>query len=125
MGRPPHISSGSSTQPSPRRETIMRIATIHTPSGPGPGVLAGKFIVDVHATDPSLPTSVRGLLAGGTATMQGVAHVARREAAVRYLLESVSFLPPVPDPEKIICIGLNYRDHAEESGQAIPRDPVL
>ena len=31
---------------------------------------------------------------------------------------------PVPDPEKIICIGLNYRDHAEESGQEIPQAPM-
>ena len=31
---------------------------------------------------------------------------------------------PVPDPQKIICIGLNYRDHAEESGQEIPAAPM-
>ena len=33
-------------------------------------------------------------------------------------------LAPVPDPEKIICLGLNYRDHAEESGQEIPTAPL-
>jgi 2-keto-4-pentenoate hydratase/2-oxohepta-3-ene-1,7-dioic acid hydratase in catechol pathway len=32
---------------------------------------------------------------------------------------------PVPDPEKVICIGLNYRDHAAESGMAIPKEPVV
>lgn len=38
---------------------------------------------------------------------------------------SVSLLPPVPSPDKIVCIGLNYRDHARESGVEIPTQPVL
>jgi len=33
--------------------------------------------------------------------------------------------PPVPGPGKIICIGLNYRDHAEESGMSIPTSPII
>ena len=32
---------------------------------------------------------------------------------------------PIPRPEKIICVGLNYRDHAAESGQAVPDEPIL
>ncbi len=39
-------------------------------------------------------------------------------------LEEVELLPPV-NPQKIICVGLNYRDHAEEFGLAIPEEPVL
>ena len=35
------------------------------------------------------------------------------------------YAPPVHRPGKIVCIGLNYRDHAEESGMAIPTEPVL
>ena len=34
-------------------------------------------------------------------------------------------LPPVPTPEKVICIGLNYRDHAIETGSEIPSEPVV
>ena len=33
--------------------------------------------------------------------------------------------PPIQRPSKIICVGLNYRDHAKETGQAIPTEPVL
>jgi 2-keto-4-pentenoate hydratase/2-oxohepta-3-ene-1,7-dioic acid hydratase in catechol pathway len=40
-------------------------------------------------------------------------------------LERLVLGPPVPDPEKIICVGLNYRDHAEESGLALPTAPML
>jgi 2-keto-4-pentenoate hydratase/2-oxohepta-3-ene-1,7-dioic acid hydratase in catechol pathway len=38
--------------------------------------------------------------------------------------DSVTLLPPVPDPQKIICLGLNYRDHAAESGQEVPQQPL-
>lgn len=38
---------------------------------------------------------------------------------------ALTFLPPVLRPSKIICLGLNYRDHAEESGLGIPEFPVL
>ncbi|MCC9599491.1 fumarylacetoacetate hydrolase family protein [Stieleria sp. JC731] len=34
-------------------------------------------------------------------------------------------LPPTPTPEKIFCIGLNYRDHAIETGADIPTEPVV
>lgn len=37
----------------------------------------------------------------------------------------IEIVSPVPRPGKIICIGLNYRDHAEESGMAIPKSPVI
>lgn len=37
----------------------------------------------------------------------------------------VTICAPVPRPGKIICIGLNYRDHAEESGMEIPKSPII
>jgi len=38
---------------------------------------------------------------------------------------NVEICAPVPRPSKIICIGLNYRDHAEESGMPIPKSPIV
>jgi 2-keto-4-pentenoate hydratase/2-oxohepta-3-ene-1,7-dioic acid hydratase in catechol pathway len=58
----------------------------------------------------------------------GVARVRERLAAndLPALAQAPGrFGPPVARPGKIICIGLNYRTHAEESGQAIPTEPVL
>jgi len=40
-------------------------------------------------------------------------------------LENARLGPPIPDPDKIICLGLNYRSHAEEAGFAIPKVPIL
>ncbi len=44
---------------------------------------------------------------------------------VRHDPALVRLLAPVPDPQKIICIGLNYRDHAAESGVPAPEEPIL
>ncbi|HSK87631.1 MAG TPA: fumarylacetoacetate hydrolase family protein [Anaerolineales bacterium] len=42
-----------------------------------------------------------------------------------FLMKDVRLGPPIPDPDKIICLGLNYRSHAEESGFAIPTVPIF
>lgn len=42
-----------------------------------------------------------------------------------YPSENVQLGPPIPDPDKIICLGLNYRRHAEEAGLPIPTVPIL
>ncbi len=42
-----------------------------------------------------------------------------------YPRKDVRFLPPIPNPEKIICIGLNYRDHAEEQNLSLPQNPLI
>jgi 2-keto-4-pentenoate hydratase/2-oxohepta-3-ene-1,7-dioic acid hydratase in catechol pathway len=44
---------------------------------------------------------------------------------VRYPAETTRLHAPVPNPSKIVCIGLNYRDHAIEGGKAIPTEPVV
>ena len=40
-------------------------------------------------------------------------------------LGEVELLPPIPDPEKIVCIGLNYRSHAAEAGIEAPQSPAI
>jgi 2-keto-4-pentenoate hydratase/2-oxohepta-3-ene-1,7-dioic acid hydratase in catechol pathway len=103
----------------------MRLATIQTPDGPRATVLQGEDYVDLHATRPDLPVSVRELLAAGPGQLRSATEAAARPDAVRHAASSVKLCAPIPDPPKVICIGLNYRDHAAESGAAIPREPVL
>src|SRR5215469_13181886 len=103
----------------------MRLATIQTDAGPRAAVFHGDSYIDLHATSPDLPVSVRGLLEGGTALLRKAAEAASRPGAVRHPAAGAKLLPPVPDPPKIVCVGLNYRDHAAESGAPIPREPVL
>jgi 2-keto-4-pentenoate hydratase/2-oxohepta-3-ene-1,7-dioic acid hydratase in catechol pathway len=103
----------------------MRLATIQGPTGPRLAVEQDGRYVDVRGSDPSLPGSLRELLQLGPAALPRVAAAVRGPGAVRVEAAAVRLLPPVPDPPKIICLGLNYRDHAAESGAPIPKEPVL
>jgi 2-keto-4-pentenoate hydratase/2-oxohepta-3-ene-1,7-dioic acid hydratase in catechol pathway len=103
----------------------MRLATIATTSGPRAALLQGDLYVDLHATDSRLPSTVRGLLEAGPAVLELAKEAGSRKSAVCFPLSAVKLLAPIPDPGKIICVGLNYRDHAAESGAPIPREPVL
>jgi 2-keto-4-pentenoate hydratase/2-oxohepta-3-ene-1,7-dioic acid hydratase in catechol pathway len=103
----------------------MRLATIQSSTGPRAVVVEGKQYIDVQAGNPALPTSLRQWLERGPACLAEVAATARQPGARRHNLADVKLLPPIPDPHKIVCLGLNYADHAKEGGVPIPKDPVL
>jgi len=103
----------------------MRLATIETWTGTRAALVVGESLIDIHATEPDLSPNLRHLLEGGLQTMQAVAGLANHPKATRYALAQAKFHAPIVDPRKIICVGLNYRDHAAESGSPIPKDPVL
>lgn len=103
----------------------MRLATIDTVHGPRAVALRDMDYVDLHATDSTLPTSIKALLRLGRAGLDQAAAAVDRSDAVTIPARGVQHLPPIPDPNKIICIGLNYKDHALEQGAAIPKEPVV
>ncbi len=102
----------------------MRLVTVRTEQGPRAcGEFEGSY-VDLNHADPSLPATVRGLLAMGP---EGVGRMAAALplGAWKHDPARAVLLAPVPDPGKIICLGLNYRDHAAESGMEAPSEPIL
>lgn len=101
----------------------MRLVTYQSPAGPRVAAIRDGGLVDLHAAEPRLPASMKELLALGGAGLELAATAARRGSLVD--LATAKLLPPVPDPEKVICVGLNYADHARESGVAPPEEPVL
>jgi 2-keto-4-pentenoate hydratase/2-oxohepta-3-ene-1,7-dioic acid hydratase in catechol pathway len=103
----------------------MRLATILTAHGPRAAVATADSYIDLHATDPGLPKCVKDLLAASPAVRKLAAEAAASGRAVKHDAIAVKLLPPVPDPSKILCIGLNYRDHAIEGNRPIPPEPVL
>jgi 2-keto-4-pentenoate hydratase/2-oxohepta-3-ene-1,7-dioic acid hydratase in catechol pathway len=66
--------------------------------------------------------SVKALLAGGKAALDAAA---TREKSSKPVSGNVEIGPVIPDPDKVICIGLNYRKHAEETGQPLPTVPTM
>ena len=81
-----------------------------------------------YAYGEQLPT-VRGLLAAGPDQVNKVLEDARKIFAggkeQLLALDDLELGPPIPDPDKIICLGLNYADHAAEAKMTIPPAPVL
>lgn len=103
----------------------MRLATIHTTNGPRAAVIRDEFLIDVNASDPNLPTSVRGLIEAGPDALKAVETATNSDKAVKISVAGATLLAPIVDPPKILCIGLNYRDHAAEGGHPIPEEPVV
>ena len=101
----------------------MRLVTFDDGDGPQAGVLVGEEIAPASRLNAPART-VRGLLEALDA--KGLAELGSSAEACpdRVALGAVKLLAPVPDARKIICLGLNYRDHAEESGQEIPAAPL-
>jgi len=102
----------------------MRLATLNTPGGPHPAILAGGHYIDLPATDAKFPTSMRQLL-GSPELLDAARQLAGRPGGERVPVASARLHAPVHDPQKIVCVGLNYRDHAAESKMPIPKEPVL
>jgi 2-keto-4-pentenoate hydratase/2-oxohepta-3-ene-1,7-dioic acid hydratase in catechol pathway len=88
---------------------LVRLVTYDAGGGPRAGVLRGEEVVD------SGYASTRELLRAGREPGEG--------ESVR--LTDVRLLPPVPDPRKIVCIGLNYHSHAAEQGAEAPETPTF
>ncbi len=101
----------------------MRLATIHTKRGPRIAALRKDGYVDLQAADGRLPSTMRQLLAGGPELLTLAEQAAHRGDPIP--AEEVVLLPPVHDPEKIICVGANYADHAAESGVPVPPEPII
>jgi 2-keto-4-pentenoate hydratase/2-oxohepta-3-ene-1,7-dioic acid hydratase in catechol pathway len=102
----------------------MRFVTFETGGKGRPGLLtSGDVIVDLSAAGFS---SLLDLIAEGAAGRAGAEDFAKTAASEhQYPLSSVKLLAPIPRPRKLICVGLNYRDHALETGAAIPDVPTI
>ena len=77
---------------------------------------------------PGLPGSMKEIIAAGVPDDLG-RRIAAAPAEARRPLDEVKLAAPIPDPGKIVCVGLNYHDHAEETGPAVrhqaPNAPSL
>jgi 2-keto-4-pentenoate hydratase/2-oxohepta-3-ene-1,7-dioic acid hydratase in catechol pathway len=99
----------------------MRLVTYRSERGPRAGILVGDGVVDAGDAYGKDATSVRELLVAHWPLYEAESALAGAVAG----LDEVELLPPVPDPEKIVCIGLNYRGHAAEAGIELPSSPTF
>lgn len=82
--------------------------------------------MDCRQIDAALPHTLRELIAPCAAQLGLPARVAERSAAARDTpVGAFALAPCVPDSGKIVCLGVNYVDHANEGGKAIADDPAF
>jgi 2-keto-4-pentenoate hydratase/2-oxohepta-3-ene-1,7-dioic acid hydratase in catechol pathway len=104
----------------------MRLATIVSGSKPGLAAYRGQELIDLAKAGPGLPADMLAVLVGGEAARTAIAKALDAAPAAAVLdPERTTFLPVVPRPGKIICVGLNYADHSAESGFKQPDYPTL
>lgn len=96
----------------------MRLCRFETPSDASIGLVLGDELVDLKKAVPQLPSNPVDILAAGTAGIETIENAAK--SAPRLKLKDVRLKAPVLRPGKILGIGLNYRDHAKETGREPP-----
>jgi 2-keto-4-pentenoate hydratase/2-oxohepta-3-ene-1,7-dioic acid hydratase in catechol pathway len=96
----------------------MRFVTFRAAGIVEPGVVAGDTVVGLAAA--GFPDML-SVIAGGE---QARSRIEGWAGAVRPLA-AVTLLAPIPRPPKLICVGLNYRDHAIETGMKLPEAPTI
>ncbi|XP_014350952.1 fumarylacetoacetate hydrolase domain-containing protein 2A isoform X2 [Latimeria chalumnae] len=84
----------------------------------------GGNVIDLNSFDPSLPQSMREFLELGKAALE----TARRaldagQPALRR--PELTLLAPITNPDKVICVGMNYTDHCLEQNVPIPKEPII
>jgi 2-keto-4-pentenoate hydratase/2-oxohepta-3-ene-1,7-dioic acid hydratase in catechol pathway len=106
----------------------MRLISYQGPQGPTWGGLTDKGVVDARALDAALPASLTGFIQC-CATDATLAARTARQFTVAGLpaqpLDALALLPCVPQPGKIVCLGVNYVDHAKEGGNTVADYPTL
>jgi 2-keto-4-pentenoate hydratase/2-oxohepta-3-ene-1,7-dioic acid hydratase in catechol pathway len=105
----------------------VRLLSFHAADGVRLGVQTDAGVVDVRrtATEAGLgaPDSMTEAIRGGPAALDQLRQVVA-SAAASIPESEVSYAPAVPDPAKILCVGANYRRHAEEAGLPLPEQPI-
>ena len=95
----------------------MRLGALRTRDG-------RQTVVDLNRAEPRLPADILAFLGEGAPARQ-LAEDIVANATHDMDLGVVALKAPLPRPGKIICIGLNYRDHAQETNQPIPEYPTV
>lgn len=93
----------------------MKLASFRRQGRDGFGKVQGDRIVDLAS--PATPDLKAALAAGRP--------LAASSGAAVYALSDVTLLPPIPNPSKIFCVGLNYEDHRTETGRAVSAYPTI
>jgi len=110
----------------------MKLITFRSENRLALGIVQGDHVIDVAAASNRLgieaPATMQALIDRVDEGFATLGRIHDASPGLDEVLEPLSTLqigPAAPDPGKIICVGLNYRHHAIESGMEIPAEPIL
>jgi acylpyruvate hydrolase len=102
----------------------MRLISFKGPQGFGLAVRTGAAQYHgLSAGDEEFPGDLGHILLQGPAALRAAAEALKRGQVLD--LSRIEYLPPLTNPGKIICIGLNYLDHSVETGFKVPDYPAV
>ncbi|MGH3356307.1 MAG: fumarylacetoacetate hydrolase family protein [Nocardioidaceae bacterium] len=107
--------------------STLKLLSFHAADGVRLGISTDAGVVDVRATAETsglpAPGSMTEAIKGGDSALEQLAQI--RAAADSALPEpETSHAPAVPAPGKLLCVGANYRRHAQEAGLPLPEQPI-
>jgi 2-keto-4-pentenoate hydratase/2-oxohepta-3-ene-1,7-dioic acid hydratase in catechol pathway len=102
----------------------MRFVTFESGAQPRPGLLSDKDLV-TDLTGAGFASLLDLIEAGSEGRAKAEKFAASASKDQQHPLQKVKLLAPIPRPRKLICVGLNYRDHAAETGSDIPSVPTI
>jgi 2-keto-4-pentenoate hydratase/2-oxohepta-3-ene-1,7-dioic acid hydratase in catechol pathway len=86
------------------------------------GAVVDGGVVDLHAALDGRYADLKALIAADAFAEAAQVLLTRK---ADYALDSVDLLPVIPNPNKIVCIGLNYAEHVRETGKTVTESPAL
>ena len=99
----------------------MRLATFKTAKGASYGAVTDKGIVDVGRRLGNQYADLKAVIAGNAFSKIKPLLLESPD----YKLAEVAWLPVIPNPDKIVCVGLNYQDHVVETGRDNTEQPAI
>jgi len=100
----------------------MKLASYIADGKPCFGVVTGDGVANMSHRLAGRHASLREALAAGAL---GEIRTAAAGAKADHRLADITWLPVIPQPEKILCAGINYRSHAAETGRELPKQPSM
>ena len=99
----------------------MKLATFRIAGSTTWGIIDGEEAVDVGAVLRGRLPDLKSAIAAGALPGLG----AQAATAQRHPLSAIEWLPVIPNPDKILCVGLNYETHRKETGRSEVANPTI
>ncbi len=98
----------------------MRLASFQTGDHRSYGVVDGTMLREADKAFRVRYPDLRAAITAGK-----LDELAASTSGATHAIDGVRLLPPIPNPDKVLCVGVNYRPHIEEMGRKVPDYPVV